>query len=151
VNVSPTGGEDDTLAIQAALDQAAKLTPGAHGIRGAVEPAPGTFHLKGTLHLNVSGVVLRGAGSEGPGATVLEMTGDPHLAIEIKGDFQWRELGPATTLTDSYVPAGATLIHVANASGIHPGEGWASPRTQHQTEARRSTWSGARTASRTVA
>jgi hypothetical protein len=122
VNVSPTGKEDDTPAIQTALDRAAKLTPGAHGIRGAVELAPGSFHLKGTLHLNVSGVVLRGAGSEGPGATVLEMTGDPHLAIEIKGDYQWRELGPATTLTDSYVPAGATLIHVANASGIHPGD-----------------------------
>jgi hypothetical protein len=122
VKVSPTVGEDDTPVIQAALDRVAKLTPGAHEIRGAVELTPGAFHLKGTLHLNASGVVLRGADSEGPGATVLEMTGDPHLAIEIKGDFQWRELGPATTLTDSYVPAGATLIHVANASGIHPGD-----------------------------
>jgi hypothetical protein len=122
VKVSPTGGEDDTPAIQAALDRVAKLAPGAHEIRGAVELAPGPFHLKGTLHMNASGVVLRGAGSEGPGATVLEMTGEPHLAIEVKGGFQWRELGPATTLTDSYVPAGATLIHVANASGIHPGD-----------------------------
>ena len=122
MKVSPTGAADDTPAIQAALDRVAKLAPGAQGIRGAVELAPGTYHLKGTLHLNVSGVVLRGAGSEGPGATVLEMTGDPHLAIEIKGDFQWRELGPATALTDSYVPAGATLIHVANAADIHPGD-----------------------------
>jgi hypothetical protein len=122
VKVSPTVGEDDTPVIQAALDRVAKLTPGAHEIRGAVELAPGTFHLKGTLHMNASGVVLRGAGSEGPGATVLEMTGEPPLAIEIKGSFQWRELGPATALTDSYVPAGATLIHVANAADIHPGD-----------------------------
>jgi hypothetical protein len=50
------------------------------------------------------------------------MTGDPHMAIEIKGDFQSRKLGPATTLTDSYVPAGATLIRVANALGIRPGD-----------------------------
>jgi hypothetical protein len=122
MKVSPTGGADDTPAIQAALDRVAKVTPGAQGIRGAVELASGTYQLKGTLHLNVSGVVLRGAGSEGAGATVLEMAGDPHLAIEIKGDFQRRELGPATTLTDSYVPAGATLIHVANAADIHPGD-----------------------------
>ena len=122
VKVLPTGGEDDTPVIQAALDQVAKLTAGAQGIRGAIELAPGIYHLKGTLHLNVSGVVLRGAGSEGSGATLLEMTGDPHLAIEIKGDFQRRELGPATALTDSYVPAGATLIHVANAADIHPGD-----------------------------
>lgn len=122
MKVSPAGGEDDTPAIQSALDQVAKFTPGAHGIRGAVELARGTFHLKGTLHLNVSGVVLRGAGSEGSGATVLEMTGKPHLAIEIKGDFHRRELRQATTLTDSYVPAGATLIHVASAANIHPGD-----------------------------
>ena len=122
LKVSPAGGADDTPAIQAALDRVAMFTPETHGLRGAVELAPGTFHLKDPLHMNVSGVVLRGAGSEGPSATVLEMTGDPHLAIEIKGDFQRRELGPATTLADSYVPAGATLIHVANASGIHPGD-----------------------------
>jgi hypothetical protein len=122
VNVSPTGGEDDTPAIQAALDRVATFTPGARGLRGAVELAPGTFHLKGTLYMNVSGVVLRGAGSEGPGATVLEMTGEPHLAIEMKGDFHQRELGAATMLTDLYVPAGATIIHVANASDIHPGD-----------------------------
>jgi hypothetical protein len=122
VKVSPTGSADDTPAIEAAIDQVAKLAPDAQGIRGAVQLAPGTFHLKGTLHLNVSGVVLRGAGSEGPHATVLEMTGDPHLAMEIKGDFQKRGLGSNTTLTDSYVPAGATLIHVANAGDIHPGD-----------------------------
>jgi len=119
--VSPTGSEDDTSAIQAALDRVARLAPGARGTRGAVELAPGTFHLRGTLHMNASGVVLRGGGAEGTGATVLEMTGEPHLAIEMKGDFQRRE-GPATTLTDAYVPAGATWIHIANAAGIHAGD-----------------------------
>jgi len=122
LKVSPTGSPDDTPAIQAALDQIAKLAPNPQGLRGAIELATGTFYLKGTLHLNVSGIVLRGSGSQGPPATVLEMTGDPHLAIEIKGDFNRRELLPATALTDSYVPAGATLIHVANTADIHPGD-----------------------------
>ena len=122
VKVSPAGRADDTPAIQAALDQVAKLAPGAQSIRGAVQLAPGTFHLKGTLHLTVSGVVLRGAGSVGPQATVLEMTGDPHLAMEIKGNLQKRALGSGTTLTDTYVPAGATFIHVANATEIRAGD-----------------------------
>jgi hypothetical protein len=122
VKVLPTGGEDDAPAIQAALDHVATFTSRAPGTRRAVELAPGTFHLRSTLHMNASGVVLRGAGSEGPGVTVLEMTGEPHLAIEVKGDFHQRELQPATTLANSYVPAGATIIHVANASGIHPGD-----------------------------
>jgi hypothetical protein len=122
VTIWPSGKEDDTPAIQAALDQVAKLTARAQGIRGAVELAPGTFHLKGTLHLNVSGVVLRGAGSEGLGATVLEVTGPPHLAIEIKGEYHRRTVGPGTTLGDQFEPAGSTLIHLTDATGIHPGD-----------------------------
>jgi hypothetical protein len=122
LKVPPTGGEDDTPAIQAALDQVAKFAPGAQGIRGAVQLAPGTFHLKGTLDLNVSGVVLRGAGSEGSGATVLEMTGDPHLAMEIKGEYHRKTIGPDRVLKDKYAPAGSTLLHLANTSGIHSGD-----------------------------
>jgi hypothetical protein len=122
VHVSPTGGSDDTAAIQAALDQVAKLAPEARGERGAVELTSGTFHLAGTLAMHVSGVVLRGSGMDGANATVLEMTGVPHLAIEIKGEFHQRELGPGTGLTDKYVPAGATVIHVSDASGIHAGD-----------------------------
>lgn len=117
--IAPSGNGDDTSAIQAALDAIAKL-PAAQ--RGAVELAPGTFHLAGTLHLAASGVVLRGAGTNGPSATILEMTGAPHLAIEIKGEFQQNPLGTATTLTDAYVPAGAMVIHVADASAMHAGD-----------------------------
>lgn len=122
VEVSPTGGADDTQAIQAALDKVAMRAPGARGERGAVELTSGTFHLAGTLALHVSGVVLRGSGADGANGTVLEMTGAPHLAIEMKGEFRQRELGVGTWLTDKYVPAGATVIHVANASDIHAGD-----------------------------
>ena len=122
MKISPTGGADDTPRIQAALDAVAKLAPDADGIRGAVELAPGTFHLAGTLQMTGSGVVLRGAGDSGKDATVLELTGAPHLAIEVKGELHQRALGPATMLTDAYVPAGATVVHVADASGIRPGD-----------------------------
>jgi hypothetical protein len=122
VTISPGGGADDTPAIQAALDSVAKLAPGPDGRRGAVELAPGTFHLAGTLQMSASGVVLRGSGDSGSNQTVLEMTGAPHLAIEAKGEFHQRALGPATMLTDAYVPAGASVIHVADASDIHQGD-----------------------------
>jgi hypothetical protein len=120
--VSTTGGPDDTPAIQAALDKLAKLPPGANGIRGAVELTPGTFHLAGTLKINAGGLVLRGAGADGARATVLEMTGAPHKAMEIRGEYHKSDLGPATVLTDAYVPAGALAIHVADASAIHAGD-----------------------------
>jgi hypothetical protein len=119
--VAPTGA-DDTPAIQAALDSVANLPPDANGSRGAVQLSAGTFHLAATLHITASGVVLRGAGDSGATISTLELTGAPHLAIQIKGDFHQSESGPATTLTDTYVPAGATVIHAADASHIHTGD-----------------------------
>lgn len=122
LKVSPEGRTDDTPAIQAALDAVAKLAPGADGIRGAVELASGTFHLAGTLKIIASGVVLRGAGASGRNATVLDLIGAPHLAIDIEGEFHVQTLAPATMLTDAYVPAGTIVVHVADASGIHSGD-----------------------------
>jgi hypothetical protein len=119
VTLAPGSGADDTAAIQAALDKVAQMPPGANGERGAVQLAAGTYRLAGVLHMNASGVVLRGAGAN---ATVLALTGAPHLAIEIHGDFAVKALADATTMTDSYVPAGATMIHLADASGVKGGD-----------------------------
>lgn len=122
VKISPTGGPDDTPLIQAALDKVAKQAAGAHGERGAVELTAGKFRLAGTLAMHVSGVVLRGAGTAGVHATVLEMVGAPHLAIEMKGEFREQKFGTATSLSDTYVPAGTRDIQVADASEIHAGD-----------------------------
>jgi hypothetical protein len=119
VKVSPSGGADDTPQIQAALDKVARMAPDARGERGAVQLAPGHYHLVGTLAIHVSGVVLRGTDAIGPNASELDLTGAPHLAISIQGDFHQRTLAPPTWLADRYVPAGATTIHVVDASAIH--------------------------------
>jgi hypothetical protein len=84
-----------------------------------VELAAGTFSLAGTLEMHHSGVVLRGAGAKGAKATVLQMKGTPHLAIQISGEWNQQTVGGATSLKDRYLPAGATVIHLANASNIH--------------------------------
>jgi hypothetical protein len=117
--VAPGGGADDTAAIQAALDKVAAMPLDTNGERGAVQLAAGTYRLAGVLHMTTSGVVLRGAGAN---ATMLTLTGAPHLAIEIRGSFAKRDLADATAMTDSYVPAGATEIHLADASGIKSGD-----------------------------
>jgi hypothetical protein len=121
IKISPTGA-DDSKSIQAAIDKVATLPLDAHGIRGAIQLAPGAFHLAESLHITASGIVLRGSGDSGKSATTLQLTGKPHLAIEIKGEFHQQSLGPATQITDAYIPAGAQTIRVADASGIHPGD-----------------------------
>ncbi|MGC2297582.1 MAG: hypothetical protein WA476_02190, partial [Acidobacteriaceae bacterium] len=81
VRIAPTNTPDDTPTLQAAIDQLATLPPDTNGHRGAVELAPGTFHLMGTLHITASGVVLRGSGAAGDHPTILQMSGPPRMAI----------------------------------------------------------------------
>lgn len=117
LKVSPSG-QDDTAAIQQALDKASAFSQ-SNGFRGAVELGAGTFHCSGTLKIVTSGVVLRGAGQD---RTTIEMTGEPHRGIEISGSFYEKAEGEATALTDSYVPYGAMTIHVASTAGLRSGD-----------------------------
>ena len=132
--VKPTGGEDDTDAIQRAIEDVAKMPPDAGGIRGAVLLAPGTFTSAKPIVLHTSGVVLRGSGS-GEGGTTIRMTGPRHRAITIGGEGgaqansgnEPRDVGPAsrgaaTSITDAYVPAGTNAFAVADAAGFAVGD-----------------------------
>jgi hypothetical protein len=83
--VQPTGGDDDTAAIQAAINEVAAL-PLENGFRGAVELAPGVFNCPTPITISASGVVLRGAGSgaEGDKRSTLKLTGRPHVAVAVR-------------------------------------------------------------------
>jgi hypothetical protein len=116
----PPSGEDDSLAIQAAIDEVSKL-PLLHGVRGAVLLAKGRFHCSSTLKINADGVVLLGSGT-GEADTTIEMTGDPHLAISIAGESSIKPIGAATEVSDSYVPSGSMSISVRDASGFNVGD-----------------------------
>ncbi|MDP9050541.1 MAG: hypothetical protein M3O31_07425 [Acidobacteriota bacterium] len=116
--VTPSGDEDSS-AIQAAIDEVSKL-PLVHGVRGAVLLESGRFLCKSTLKLNADGVVLRGSGS-GEAATVIEMTGDPHLAISVGGESSIKPVGTATRVVDAYVPSGSMSLSVHDASGFRVG------------------------------
>lgn len=115
--VKPSGG-DDTAAIQSAINAVSALP--LHGkFRGAVLLEPGTFHCDKTLLISASGVVLRGSG---PSATILQLTGEPHLAIRISGNRHERDSGNPTYITEAYVPVDASSITVQDASGLHAGD-----------------------------
>ena len=112
--------QDDTPAIQATIDEVSKL-PLVHGVRGAVLLERGRFHCNSTLRLNADGVVLRGSGS-GEADTVVEMTGDPHLAIAAGGRVAVKEVGASVRVTDAYVPSGSRSLSVSDASGFSVGD-----------------------------
>jgi len=116
--IKPSGGADDTPAIQAAIDAVSKL-PATDGLRGAVLLAPGTFTLEGTISIATSGVVLRGSGS-GAGGTVVQIAGAPRTVFTIAGTGGWQESSTSDEITDDYVPSGATTFHVAATTGLAP-------------------------------
>jgi hypothetical protein len=116
--VTPSGG-DDSAAIQAAIDEVSKM-PLVDGHRGVVVLAPGIFRCAKPLTIAASGVVLRGAGTDAKTGTTLELTGDPHLGINIEGKLDIKKLN-STTITDAYVPSGTMVIHVEDATKIHAG------------------------------
>jgi hypothetical protein len=122
INLLPTGA-DDTAAIQHAIDTVSARPLDAHGFRGAVQLGPGVYHCSAALAIAASGVVLRGAGSGGNHeATTINLAGDPHVGIIIKGNFALNTIFPATNITDAYVPFGAHTIHVTDATHIHAGD-----------------------------
>jgi hypothetical protein len=129
--VKPSGGADDTAAIQDAIDAVAVM-PLHDGFRGAVLLASGTFNCSGSIYLSSDGVVLRGSGAGGPTASTIKMTGSKHAAIVLRRSDRSGRLtavptrqpddSAATSIADAYVPAGATSFNVADATGLSVGD-----------------------------
>jgi hypothetical protein len=117
--VKPSGGDDDTATIQAALDEVAKL-PLKDGFRGAVLLEPGTYPCSQPITIPASGVVLRGSG---PDKSTIKLTGKPHNAIAVRATKAAdRDAGVRTELADVYVPSGTTTFAVKDASGFAVGD-----------------------------
>lgn len=124
--LSPELG-DNTSAINNAIKAAEAIMPGVNGFRGVIKLNTGRYEIKGTLLLNVSGVVLRGSGSDSAG-TVLVATGDnPHQrTVVVAGGGiinSWKKSGTIqTNITNAFVPVGAISFMVENASGFSAGD-----------------------------
>ena len=119
ITLSPVAG-DNSDAIQNAIDEVAKMKM-VNGFRGAVLLKPGTYDCEKTLTINASGVVLRGSGS-GANGTILNLTGKPHAVINCKRSREFKTIGEATTIADSYVPSGANSFRLNNVSGFAVGD-----------------------------
>jgi len=119
ISVRPSGG-DDTNLLQSAIDHVASLPLNEKGVRGAVLLRSGTFHVRGQLRLQASGVVLRGSGSAANGTVIVAEGVGRRTLIEV-GNSVAPKLAAATEITDAQVSAGARTFHVASTAGLHVG------------------------------
>jgi hypothetical protein len=116
--IGPSNG-DDTAAIQAAIDAVSAL-PLQGGVRGAVLLKAGKYTLAGALHINASGVVLRGSGTGATG-TVVTAQSTANFTLRAGGSGS-ATLATTAVITDPYVPSGASTIGVKDASGFAVGD-----------------------------
>ena len=117
------GDGDDGARIQQAIDDVAKLPPERDGLRGAVLLKRGRYEISGSLRIAHSGVVLRGEG-QGEDGTVLLATGEgKRTLIEIGGKGRPREMSDTRReIADEYVPVGARIFQVSDATGFKVGD-----------------------------
>ena len=82
ITISPSAG-DNTDAIQNAIDEVSRMQM-VNGFRGAVLLNAGNYNCERGLTIKTSGVVLRGSGS-GSDGSIINMTGQPHTCISVRG------------------------------------------------------------------
>lgn len=123
---------DATELIQSALDEVGALTPDASGFRGAVLLPPGVFTISGSLKMTASGVVLRGSGT-GKDGTLLMGSGFSRETLITMAGIPDSVSGRGVAVTDSFVPVNSSVITLADASGLKPGDAvWVKrPSTQN--------------------
>jgi len=112
-HVEAAGDRDATERIQSAIEAMSSLPADDRGIRGALLLGPGTFRIAGTINLDVSGVVLRGSGTDKDKAgTILVAEGLPRAIVHVGGTGEWKEDGSRRPILDELVPVGAQSISV---------------------------------------
>jgi autotransporter-associated beta strand protein len=130
-NLSAIAG-DNTASIQNAINYVSGLTPDTNGFRGVVLLNAGTYQIAGTLTMASSGVILRGSGNNTNTGTVLLVTGLSRNVITVGGSGSWSQTGGTYTITNNYVPLGATQFNVSSASSFAAGDFIVVQRPQTQ-------------------
>ncbi len=128
VNVSPIAG-DNLAHIQAAIDQVSAFPLNANGFRGVVDLGPGEYPVNGTIEIEASGVVVRGAGDGASVSsnTIIRATSTSQINVFSVNSPQhnFHDLNASSSriqITDKVVPAGSSSFNVANSSIFQVGD-----------------------------
>ena len=120
--LSPAEG-DSSVRIQAAIDRVSKMPADRNGFRGAVLLKRGTYRLSDSIHINESGIVLRGEGDSEKGTVLIAAKREKsHKLIEIRGKSAAKAVGPPIRIVDEYVPVGTRSFRVDSTGGLRPGD-----------------------------
>ncbi|MEI6423391.1 MAG: hypothetical protein WCP55_14315, partial [Lentisphaerota bacterium] len=125
VTLEPSGAEDESERIQAALDDLGKSLEKTTDGRGALLLKKGLWKVNKTLNISYSGVVLRGDGDGEDGTVLLAVMKErtsPLILVAHKdpGPADSSFAGMKDMLAQAYVPVGATRFKTT-AANLKPG------------------------------
>ena len=131
--VWPLAG-DNSEHLQKIIDSVSALAPDASGFRGTVLLKMGEYNLEKPITIRASGVVLRGEGMNDLGTILIGKTpkerpaqgpgrGARPALINITGESGVKpQEDTKQTISDSYVPVGATSFNVSSAKSFKKGD-----------------------------
>jgi hypothetical protein len=131
--VWPAAG-DNSDRLQKIIDSVSALPPDVYGFRGTILLKMGQYNLEKPITIKASGIVLRGEGMNDIGTVLIGKTpkerpaqgpgrgGRPAL-INITGDTGVKPQDDTKqTISDSYVPVGATSFTISSAKSFKKGD-----------------------------
>jgi len=104
---------DNLANVQNAIDDVAKLIPDANGFRGAILFKKGIYQISNTINIFVSGIVLRGEGTDDNGTKFIATKPSKHILFNFEGLTTTSIISSSTkAITNAYVPVGAKHVDV---------------------------------------
>lgn len=117
--IEPAASGSSQEIIQSAIDEISRKQPAKDGFRGAILLKKGVYQIPGEIHINASGIVLRGEGDNINGTRLIATTSKQVSLINVSGKGDITEIkGSRTKITDAYVPVGTFSFTVASASAF---------------------------------
>ncbi len=118
--ISPAVNGTSEGIIQSAIDELSKLPLSKDGFRGAILLKKGTYKIPEEIHIETSGVVLRGEGND---TKLVALSGKQVSLIDVSGKGNVTEIkGTRVKVTDEYVPVGSFSFTVTSAAGFAKGD-----------------------------
>ena len=114
---------DNLASVQAAINEVAALPMDANGIRGAILFKAGLYNISDTIKINASGIVLRGEGNSSTGTRFYATKTAQHTLFAFGGLSKPAYISSTKkSITNSYVPIGATSVTVASGHTFQVGD-----------------------------
>jgi hypothetical protein len=118
--IEPASNGTSEDIIQSAIDEVSKHPLGKDGFRGAILLKKGVYKIPEEIHIEASGIILRGEGND---TKLVALSKKQVSLIDVSGKGAITEIkGTRVKVTDEYVPVGTFSFNVSSSSGFSRGD-----------------------------